>query len=209
MAPEQHNQNEGGEAMSEKQKLWEEKRKDIDAIADARGKGIDESIKETIIVLQLLGLNTTESSEGSLEEMYASPYVIFKPTGSEIEELEQKHQKLVEKMIAVEDESEEDELKRDEIAHEMNLNERKMGRLRALELKKLLPYLEEFYEDRKTSPERRFIINPHRIYHGIMLPQGSMFQAAENEDTQAERLKEYQEEMRDFTQFLKQKFFAE
>lgn len=81
---------------------------------------------------------------------------------------------------------------------------KEIDRIEALEYRKLIPYLEEFYLGRNVSYERRLIIDPR----GRLTCQGGFLQPAEEKETQAHRLKEYQYEIRVFTRLLKNKFFA-
>jgi hypothetical protein len=81
----------------------------------------------------------------------------------------------------------------------------KMERIGAVEYKKLIPYLEEFYQGRSVSYVRRLIIDQG----GRFTCQGLILQSTEKKKTRGLLLKEYQEEMRAFTEFLKQKFFSD
>lgn len=53
---------------------WNQKRLQIDAIVDALGTPIDEGIKDTVVALQISGVQTTSSHEGKLHR-YPIPYV--------------------------------------------------------------------------------------------------------------------------------------
>ena len=79
-----------------------------------------------------------------------------------------------------------------------------IDRIEAVEYKKLIPYLEEFYRVRSAAYTHRLLID----YRGRLSCQGALLQPAEEVKTRALRLKEYQQEMRAFTEFLKQKFFS-
>ena len=54
----------GNETQSEKQKIWDEKQKEIEQITDANGKPIEAGIIKTIVALNILGINTSQSCAG-------------------------------------------------------------------------------------------------------------------------------------------------
>lgn len=62
------------EALDKKEEL-ERIRKDFENRADAEGFGIDKSIKETVIILNALGMPTSESCEEHIEEGVPAPWV--------------------------------------------------------------------------------------------------------------------------------------
>lgn len=59
----------------QKRELWTEKTKEINHTVDFWGLGIDDQIKDTVVVLNLLGLNTTASCEGHLDKGLLTPWV--------------------------------------------------------------------------------------------------------------------------------------
>ena len=73
--------------MNNKQKDWDSLKRKIDNMGDSLGKGLDEGIKETVIVLNLLGLNTVGSCEGhpgSQKWSEPSPWVDVKAPGKPV-----------------------------------------------------------------------------------------------------------------------------
>lgn len=52
---------------SEKNRRWEEKRKEIETMTDATGRGIDSGIKETVVAFNMNGIFTSQSCEGHSE----------------------------------------------------------------------------------------------------------------------------------------------
>ncbi len=52
---------------SEKKLRWDEKLKEIEQLADATGRGIDEGIKETVVAFNVSGITTSQSCEGHFE----------------------------------------------------------------------------------------------------------------------------------------------
>ncbi len=53
--------------MGDKQKKWEERRKEIEQITDPTGRGIDEGVKETVTAFNVNEIPTTQSCEGHEE----------------------------------------------------------------------------------------------------------------------------------------------
>lgn len=188
------------EVISEKQRLWGQKLEEVNEIKDGLGKGVDAGIKETVAAMHLLDIRTRQSCEGHLGHGEAAPWVDiqFPP---EVREMSRKLAEMGETLDALDEGTDEFERVHEELAHVRN-EER---RLRAIELKKLLPYLEEFYRERNISYEQRLILNDR----GRLTNQGGFFQAAEDNETRTQKLYEYQVEMGAFTEFLKQKFFSE
>lgn len=60
--------------LESKLNSWNKKRLQVDAIVDAVGTSIDEGIKDTVVALQVSGVQTTSSHEGKLYR-YPIPYV--------------------------------------------------------------------------------------------------------------------------------------
>jgi hypothetical protein len=172
----------------EREKIWRDKALAVEQITDKLGLEIDKGIKDTVIALQVLGINTTSSHEGKID-IYPIPYIDIESTG--IESIKEKL-KLLRPDQEAESEVLEDEIMR------RNLEERK----------KIIPYLEEFYRGRDVSYEARLGIQSLARGWSRIQSQGADFQKVEtDEKLKEERLKEFQQEMKAFTEFLKGKFF--
>lgn len=63
------------ERLERKQTAWEATRKKIDQIKDGKGLGPDEGIKETLVGLTVLGINTVGSCEGHVDRGHLLPWV--------------------------------------------------------------------------------------------------------------------------------------
>lgn len=175
---------------SEKQIAWERKLTEINQITDKLGMPIDEGIKEIVALLQLNGINTTGSHEGKIDR-YPIPYVDIE--SPDIAELEEKFESLEDV------DSEEGERLNHKIL-ELNLIERK----------KLIPLLEEFYLDRTVPYEVRLGITGLARGWSRLESNGADFQEVEKgEKAKKERLASFQEEIEEFKEFLKSKYFAE
>ena len=71
------NEHEGppGPEKGEKQRRWDEVAERIDRTVDRLGKHIDAGIKEGVVALNVLDINTHSSCEGHLERGIAAPYI--------------------------------------------------------------------------------------------------------------------------------------
>ncbi len=187
-------------SSKDKQIVWRQKLIEMEHIRDGMGKGLDPHIKETVAVLQLLGLHTQQSCQGHIDHGVAAPWIDIQSPDSRLQDFYRIYGELSHTADELEDGSEEAYAVHDE----MNAVSKKIDRIEALEYKKLIPYLEAFYQGRSVSYEHRLILSPT----GRLTCQGAFLQPAEKKEPQAARLKAYQEEMLAFTQFLKQKFFS-
>jgi hypothetical protein len=174
----------------EKANAWNQKATEIDQVGDRLRKRIDEKIKDAIIALNLLGINTTASCEGHIDWATGGPYIDVEALGTG--ELK----KALKKEREEKNEEKEDEIL-DEITHK-NLEERK----------KLIPYFEEFYQGREVSFSNRLIIQSLARGWSRIENQGVDLQKLEAPEIKEQKLQEFQKEMADFTEFLKGKFFS-
>ncbi len=183
---------------NEKQKHWNETVARIEKTVDGLGHPIDGGIKETVIGLNALGINTTASCEGHADRGIAAPWIYIE-TEEAAESSNVSRKKL--KNTAS------DEEKRG-IWHEHHerLNQAKEKGLELM--KKMMNYLESFYKDRAVPFDTRLILES--FADGARLQnQGTLLQKFADEETKIKKLAEYQAEMRIFVEFLKQKFFEE
>lgn len=172
----------------EKARHWQEAKTEVEKIADKLGKPIDEGIKEAIIAFKSLGINTIRSCEGHMDHGAGGPYIDIE--AKEVEDLE-KHL----------DEVKDNEEKFEKIIEEITRNNLK-------ERKKIMTHLSNFYKERNVPYDKRLIINPMGRGWSRIESQGAGLQKIEPEGIKKEKLSEYQQEMRDFSQFLKEKFFS-
>jgi hypothetical protein len=57
------------------QKRWQLKLREVDELQDGTGKPVDSGIRETVAILQLLGLHTRQSCEGHIDWGLPAPWV--------------------------------------------------------------------------------------------------------------------------------------
>ncbi len=173
---------------NEKQKLWEEAACRTEIIVDKLGKHIDQNIKDAVTVFKVLNINTTASCEGHFGHGTYAPYI----------DIEAKEVRNLDEFLKKTQNEEEAKSIIEEIKRK-NLEERK----------KVMSYLDEFYENRKTPFHKRLVIQGMARGWSRLESQGVDLQKIEPKEVRQERLLEYQEEMTDFTSFLKQKYFIE
>lgn len=169
-----------------KEEIWQQKRLEIDGIGDKLGLGIDEGVKDTVTVFQVLDINTTGSHEGKVDR-YPVPYIDVEC--SNIYELN-------EGLDNAESEEEKESILKEIIIG--NIGERR----------KILAYIEEFYRDREVSFEAKIGIQTLARGWSRIQSQGAELQEVETDsDLKKKRLELFQKEMHEFTEFLKSKFF--
>jgi hypothetical protein len=175
----------------EKQRRWDEVAERVGRTVDRLEKHIDEGIKEGVIALNALDVNTHSSCEGHLDRGVAAPWIDIQAKFSKEEE-----EQFRELFKTKEENKEKFKESRDDIERR-NLEEQR----------KIIPHLADFYKDRDVPFERRLMLGSATL--GRLESQGARFQKIENDETKQVRLKEYQEEMNAFIAFLKERYFAE
>lgn len=70
-----------------------------------------------------------------------------------------------------------------------------------------MAYLTEFYADRAVPPDRLLVMSPFATAFRLQC-HGAFLQEIVEPDERYVKLKEYQEEMRAFTEFLKERYFV-
>lgn len=194
--------------MTTKQQQWNRTREKFRKVTDKLGCSIDEGILETVIVLNLLGLRTTQSCEGHLDRAVAAPWVdIEPPTTNEWEDLWIESDKafFASKKLR-EQNGPKPEIK---ALFDKSKNLLKQARKPTLELaQKLMTILDEYYRDRYVVYDRRITII--RMHRGARLESiGAYTQDINTHLVKKQKLKEYQDEMKEFTEFLKKMYFNE
>ena len=220
--------------LSLREAALERQLKEIETWADTQGAGIDAGIKETVALCNLLGLPTAQSCEGhfgdSARHGFPAPWIrVSAPNEPELrhaheaetyQRIAKKYGVTVEAVRRARNESAWVE------AQKLLANEEETEEYRAwsLENEKLLTMasamLNEFYQSHSTEEDSRLIADAHSS--GFDIHNGGKFyipiadaERMRTELTAAEQEslpnihKACQEEMRVFTEFLKQKYFAE
>lgn len=164
---------------SETERIWRDVAGAPAAIADALGRPIDPGIRETVIALNALGMSTVASCEGHLDHGLAAPWIVVgDPTAMPYAQQaagllrEGKREQAEESHMT---------------AKRLNLAQRRV----------LLDLLDAFYAGRTVAAARRLIINPAE-WSGIarLISQGADLQEIATPEERAQKLAEYQDEMR-------------
>lgn len=222
--------------MQTKQELWQAEKEVVDDLVDGLGMHIDEGIKDTVIALRLLGINTISSHEGKIDH-YPVPYIdIASPESLELEDSwEKKQNELMlpeERLLREEihdlyyenswnEEGKEEREKRineinDKLRHFDPIDETQLEELRSQakianskEAEKITKLLNEFYTTRQPIEEARLVAHIWTAFDYTRIQSaGTEIQEQETDYKKIEeRLKLFQEEMNAFTEFLKHKFF--
>ena len=180
-----------------RQERWELKLSDVDAFRDTLGKPVDRGIRETVAILQLLGLHTRQSCEGHVDRGLPAPWVWLHVPEAE---------KLREQIIPLENWLEvlkEDAEAFDRVCRERNRLRQQEEQCEAQVWMLLFRWLEAYYQHQSAVPyEERIVLHSN----GRLTVQGALLQGARDTATQALKLHAYQAEMRRFTRFLKRQF---
>lgn len=166
---------------------WNEIVTRMSRVTDKLGKPIDEGIFETVVALNALGVQTTQSCEGHLLWGIAAPWVDIDPPGN-IKELRNQMR------IAQKDEAREIS---DQLKHQQCVLFHSLSTL-----------LAQFYRHSSLSGgsieyDRILLARTGAAGRIRLEPIGVEMQTVVPEDIKAQKLLEYQQEMKDFTTFMK------
>jgi hypothetical protein len=186
----------GGESRKKKRARWDEMAVEVDKETDALELEIDPGIKDTVISLRLLGFDTDGSCEGHSDRGVCGPWVGL--TSKEIEELEPEREKIFKEAWRHEEEYLDFDKEGGKRVKEIDSEKLKV-QARAMEL------IAEFYQQRRVPYDVMIIVDP--TINGRIQCMGT--EVAEILPTKEKKvkLKQYQEEMAAFTQFLKDRYF--
>jgi hypothetical protein len=172
----------------EKEKSWEEIVARVNQIVDGRGMGVDEGIKETVAVFLVHGFTTISSCEGHLtkegEEERGLPYPwveVYAPEPEGWKDAEGKEKERLEQEWRIK-----------------NFEQQR----------KMMGFLEEFYKERETPFDARLVFDRVGELGGFRVQSfGAQMTAILSPEEKKRKLLLYQKEMKDFTEFLKNKYF--
>lgn len=170
---------EGSSMPSEKERIWQQKRAEIDQIVDKLGHGVDEGIKEAVTALRMYDFPTNQSCEGHLEKHQPYPWIeVCAPEPGELPK----------------GKSQEKEAWRKE-----NLRHRQ----------RIMSLMEEFYTGRQTSFDARLALSGRGVSGFRLQSMGAEIMAILSEAERQEKFTLYRREMDDFTAFLRQKYLSQ
>jgi hypothetical protein len=174
---------------SEKNILWKNKRAEVETTADRLGLGVDEKIKESVVAFMAHGFTTSASCEGHLVEPGKREHGLPFPWVD---------------IYAPEPEGWRDSQgdKQESLNQEWRVKNFEQQ-------KKMMKFFEEFYTNRETPFDARLSFRNIGIYGGFRVQSfGAEMTSILTPEEKKEKLNLYQEEMKDFTLFLKNKFLS-
>ena len=175
----------------QKKRSWEEATNEFRRVTDRLGHEIDHGVLETVVALNVLGVNTVQSCEGHLDHGTGAPYIDV--AAKDTLELEDRFYEMFGK---------------EEMREEMERISGEIARRNLTERAKLMELLGAFYDNRKAPYDRRLIVQSMGLGRSRIESQGADLQEIAPPAVKQQRLGEYQEEMRAFTTFLKQRYFS-
>lgn len=185
--------------------------------------GVQPGIRETVVALHALGIHTVEASEGYPDKEPLFPYV-----KAAIPEYEQEEQRVEQadnevkqarsllsrflrsdesKRVELQDKvpSREDIIRLTAIAAEMK---RALLEQHAPIITSLFTHLTAFYQERAMSFDCALVVTISGIGRVTVGSQGAILQAGRTPEEQAQHFQAYQNEMQEFTAFLKRLYFS-
>jgi predicted RNase H-like nuclease (RuvC/YqgF family) len=198
---------------------WDDLVKHFCAVSDRLGMPIDDEIFDTVIALNALGITTTASCAGHItrdEGDIRYPWVDFSASDPEIEELKREQQELHEKaeklqrkLTRLRKKNADGEriqplmTKSRTAWHEYHSLGRKLRKLQVPMRRKAVEYLTQFYEHRSVPFDCRLTLNIIASHTRLESQGAADFYLTEPREVQLQKLAEYRDEMRAFTEFLK------
>lgn len=194
---------------------WKEALEQWGRVTDTLGQPIDPGILETVAILNLLSLQTTGSCEGHLESGLAYPWIDLEATHpdrvrreAEWDALNDRFMELCERNnsglpIKIGARAAEFLHQREAVGHEIYAEQHRM-------IRRLMGYLDQFYARHRSAYDRHLTLFPFHTFDTMrLLSVGGFVSETLSEEEKRLKLPEYQEEMRLFTEFLKQEAFGQ
>ncbi len=210
---------------AEKERAWEEKEEEVEEWVDALGEKIDPGIKEAVVALNMSGFPTSASCEGHSERGIPAPWI-------EIEAPNEPAEQFVSEKKVYEEVGKKYNLNPEEVRKGTKRKARKaflevIEGLRGQELtpefqkwaqqnkeleEKLAKLLTELYKDRSVPEDVKLQIDhvgyTPRLHNGGEIRPILRKLSERKRQEYSQKLPYYQEEMRKFTQFLRDKYFS-
>jgi len=224
MSIEQPKMQETSEDQDKNLKL-EEIRQEVENIGDRIGRPIDEGIRETVAMFKANELPTSDSCEGHVERGLPVPYVEVSAPNEPQERFvgqNEVFEKVAKKYNITPEEAKTSKIDEAywEAMKECSQNEeteeyKKWNEENEKLLAKGQGLLEEFYKERQVEPNVKLQIEEgvgtYRIHNGGEDYQSIIEEEQEYSDEEkkvrSEKLEKYRSEMKEFTNFLKGKYF--
>jgi hypothetical protein len=172
--------------------LWDATAEKFRKVTDRIGRPIDDGIFDTVVALNALGITTSASCEGHLDHGLSHPWIdvqLSELTDFYTPEMAQMSEDIRKMRVRL----------CESYTPEMRQLQEEWERMRSGERLKLFSMLADFYKDRVVSYDRMITFS----VLGRIRSQGGDYLSLLPEDERALRMKDYQQEMRAFTEFLK------
>lgn len=210
----------GAQINPTKQEIWNAMSAEVDHWIDGAGYPIDKEIKETVIALNLMGIETTASCGGHLDHGLSFPWIDIQIYPPEVETMMQELSDIQEQVrneeislkIKFPTLSDNDFYNIPEGETLKNLIKKhrfiaeSMAQIQIKCLEPLNQLLNQFYENRTASYDNILIIPEDSVAR--LRSIGTDRQQIRLPEQRLHKLNEYREEMKAFTIFLRQKFFS-
>ncbi len=180
---------------NEKGQQWEEMQKTIETIKGNLGNPVGKQVEDAVIGLNLLGTRTFMSGEGRMGDFRRPTAPFVDVESPEAPGLNKEYEN--QNGDVGYNEIEADEIRK--IISQKNLETRS----------KLMSLLDEFYKGRQVSYDTVLTIESSKDNASHITNQGAHLQEINDDDTRKKNLARYQEEMKAFGKFLKEKYLAE
>jgi hypothetical protein len=175
----------------DKELAWRDMLKRAKSIRDGLGMPIDKPIIEIVVILRLLGFNTTGSCSGHIRRITSGPYVNIQSV---------KSLDYTERALKITD-TDSDEYRR---------LRRRADYYRAQDLQRLVAYLSDFYAyELPHGYSSHLIIQSMPTSWNILKCQGAEIARIGDIKTKTEIVRENQGEMARFAEYLKNEFFKD
>lgn len=194
-----------GSSMSQRDRLKEERwdlmEKEVARWTDGLGMPIDKGIQDMVIVLNLLGFKTEQSCEGHDNWGRPYPWVRISTTSSELEKLWTQMKSLSEEIQKKENES-----APQDTLHKLYRRHHELDdTIQATSLKQvksLYRLISDFYTQHFVSADRLLLLSRMGFDAVELYSQGGEWQVTRTPTERQHKLKDYQEEMDAFRDFL-------
>jgi hypothetical protein len=175
----------------DKNQVWQEVEKRMSKTVDRLKKRIDKSIMTTVVAINAHDIYTSASCEGHLDWGVPYPWVDIEHPEAE---------PIIRKILNLLHEGKREDEETKQLQERVKL-------LHLQEEQKLLPLLDAFYRTRQMTYDSHLILCRFAKGEARLQSYGAEYQEFRSGEEKAKKLKEYQQEMRDFASFLRDQFF--
>lgn len=186
-----------------KEEGWQQVVTEFSQVTDRLGQPIDHGIFNTVVGLNMFGIHTSQSCEGHLERGIAAPWVEIRPLETpESKQAKADAQQAMKRADSAERMGEPEE-RVTELYKQARRLQQEAQKPMLEEMRKAIELLKEFYQERNIAYDRMLTL------HGSRLESQSVpLQEIVSPEVRKQNLDEYQEEMKAFADFLRQKYMS-